>query len=56
MTGKENAYDDDEKQKLAGPRFTSIQKHLTPSRKMVRPTVLINGHLTAWRIAVGKGE
>lgn len=55
MTGKGNAYDDERKEP-AGTRFTSIQRHLTPSRKIVRPTVLINGHLTAWRIVAGKEE
>jgi len=55
MTGKVNAYGDEEEE-LAGPRFTSVQRHLTPSRKIVRPTVLINGLLTVWRIVARKGE
>lgn len=54
VTGKENAYGDEEEP--AGPRFTSVQRHLTPSRKIVRPTVLINGLLTVWRIVARKGE
>lgn len=46
----------DEEEEPAGLRFTSVQKYLTPSRKMVRATLLINGLLTAWRIVAGKGE
>lgn len=55
VTGKENAYGDEEEEP-AGPRFTSVQRHLTPSRKIVRPTVLINGLLTVWRIVARKEE
>lgn len=55
VTGKENTHGDEEEEP-AGPRFTSVQRHLTPSWKIVRPTVLINGLLTVWRIVAGKGE
>lgn len=55
MIGKKNTHGDEEEEP-AGPRFTSVQRHLTPSWKIVRPTVLINGLLTVWRIVAGKGE
>lgn len=34
----------------AGPRFTSVLRHLALQRKVVRAVTLINDHLTAWRI------
>jgi len=56
VTGKANTHDDEEEEEPTGPRFTSVQRHLTSSWKIVRPTVLINGFLTVWRIVAGKGE